>query len=86
MQSFYITFMSQTRANQLKKIAQEHGISAQIVQTPKELSRGGCSYSLRCVRPHLNDLIVLSRKNKVSYNRIFLELYDTSGTRYFEEY
>ena len=86
MQTCYITFMSQTRANQLKKIAHQHGISAQVVQTPKELSHGGCSYSLRCERRYLGNIVSLSQQNKISYSRIFVAFFDTSGKMYFEEY
>ncbi len=86
MQNCYITFTSQTRANQLKKIAHQNGLPAQVVQTPKELSHGGCSYCLRCERRYLGNIILLSQKNKISYSRIFVAFFDPSGEKYFDEY
>ena len=86
MQTCYITFMSQTKANQLRKLAHKSGLFAQVVQTPRQISREGCSYSIKCDRKDLSVLISLSQKNKVSYSRIFLVFFDPSGERYFEEF
>lgn len=86
MQSCFITFMSQTKAHQLKKLAHKNGLFSQVVQTPKEISREGCSYSIKCDRRNLGELISLSKKNKISYSRIFLAFFDPSGEQYFDEY
>ena len=47
MSEVLVVFASMTDANKIKfYIEKKHGISSRIVQTPKAVSPGGCSYSL----------------------------------------
>ena len=47
MSEVLVVFASMTDANKIKfYIEKKHGISARLVQTPKAVSPGGCSYSL----------------------------------------
>ena len=41
------TVASSTSAGRIKRRAAEHGIYSSIIQTPHELAREGCGYSLR---------------------------------------
>ncbi len=85
MQTCFITFLSQTAANRFKKLAQARGVSCKIVQTPKELSAGGCSYGARCRHQDLAYLLDAARENRVPYSRVFLERRDTNGRKYYEK-
>lgn len=85
MQTCLVTFMSQTAAFRFKKLAQEHGATVKIIQTPKELSRGGCSYAARCARGNLSKLLSLCSREGIGYSRVFAEFTDYSGRRSYEE-
>lgn len=85
MRNVLVTFMSQTAAYRFRKLAQENGFAVKIIQTPKELSHGGCSFAARCSRSDAAHLIAQCRKNGMGYSRIFAEYTDTSGHRSYEE-
>lgn len=85
MKSYLITFASQTQANRLKSLAKKERIGIQIVQTPKEISYGGCSFAVTCKRGELSMLTALCRRYKIPYSRVFAELTDVSGKKYYEE-
>ncbi|MBQ4086831.1 MAG: DUF3343 domain-containing protein [Clostridia bacterium] len=85
MKSCLITFQSQTQAVRLKSVAKKEQIGISMVQTPKEISYGGCSYALRCDRRDIPKVLSLCKAYRVSYSRIFSELTDVSGRRYYEE-
>lgn len=85
MHACLITFLSQTAANRFKKLARENGISISIVQTPKDISYGGCSYAARCKRSDLGHLLSLCRENGVGFSRVFAEYRNTNGRKYYEE-
>lgn len=85
MKNCLITFQSQTQAVRLKSVARREQITIEIIQTPKGISYGGCSYAVRCSRSDLKKLQTLCRSYGVSYSRIFAELTDVSGRRYYEE-
>lgn len=85
MQKCLITFMSQTAAFRFKRLAQDNGMSVKIIQTPKELSYGGCSYAAKCERGYLSKLTLLCRKNGVVYSKIFIEFTNAGGRKSYEE-
>ncbi len=85
MQKCLITFVSQTAAFQLKKLAQHHAVSVNIIQTPKALSHGGCSYAAVCARSDVGRLMGLCRDYGVGYRRIFIEYLDMNGKKQYEE-
>ena len=41
------TVASLTSANRIKRLCNEHGIYATVIQTPHNLAKDGCGYSLR---------------------------------------
>ncbi len=54
MSDVLVVFASMTDANKIKfYIEKRYGISARVVQTPKSVSSGGCSYSLMVKRNEL---------------------------------
>lgn len=81
----YITFLSQTAAYRLKKMAIENGFSVNIVQTPKEISYGGCSYAARCDCETATRLSLMCKRKGISYSRIFQEKKDINGRRKYVE-
>ncbi len=85
MQTCLITFLSQTAAFQFQKLAQHEGISVKIIQTPKALQRGGCSYAARCARGDVRRMVGLCRDYGVHYSRVFAEFMDIHGRKQYEE-
>ena len=85
MQTCLITFLSQTAAFQFQKLAQHNDISVKIMQTPKALQRGGCSYAARCARSNVRRLVGLCRDYGVSYSRIFVEYLNTNVEKQYQE-
>lgn len=85
MQKCLVTFVSQTAAFRFKRLAQDNGVTVKIIQTPKELSHGGCSYAAKCLKSDIGRLISLCRKSGVNYSRVFAEFIDISGKKSYEE-
>ncbi len=85
MKSYLITFASQTQAGRLKSMTRKEQIDIQIVQTPKEISYGGCSFAVKCTRGDLGMLVSLCGKYGIPYKRVFAEMSDASGKRHYEE-
>ncbi len=85
MQTCLITFLSQTAAFQFQKLAQHNDIPVKIMQTPKALQHGGCSYAARCARSDVRRLVGLCRDYGVGYSRIFVEFLDANGRKKYEE-
>ena len=81
----YITFLSQTAAYRFKRVAIEYGFSVNIVQTPKEISYGGCSYAAKCDCDTALRLIDVCRRKGISYSKIFQEKADINGRRKYIE-
>ena len=85
MQTCLITFLSQTQANRFRAVLQRSGVAVLVVQTPKEISRGGCSYGARINRRELGRIIGICRENGVSFSRVFAESVAGNGRRFYEE-
>ncbi len=81
----YITFLSQTAAYRFKKMAAEYGFSINIVQTPKEISYGGCSFAAKCDKLTAMRLLEMCNIRGISYSRIFQEKTDINGRRKYIE-
>lgn len=54
-----ITFSSATTATRVKKELAQNKFPAQVIQTPKNLSKNGCSYSVKTS----SDALVLAEKS-----------------------
>ncbi len=85
MGEILITFMKQSSAHKLKKAADYHNISTKIVQSPKELSIGGCSYAVRAKRTDGNRLINLCSEYDIDYRRVFAIYTDTNGHKVYSQ-
>ena len=85
MGEILITFIKQSSAYSLKKAANQSGINAKIIQTPNELSRGGCSYGVIMSRQDMSRAIKLCRENRVEYRKIFAIFTDRQGQKEYSE-
>jgi len=77
--------VSQTAAERFKRLARENSTAVAVVQTPKALSSGGCSYAVRCNRRDLAALLSLCKRRGVGYSRVFCETTGTNGKSRYEE-
>lgn len=85
MGEILITFIKQSSAYKLVKIAKQNGVSVKIVQTPKELSQGGCSYGVLARRKDAESLVNMCQKYGVDYKRVFAIFSDMSGKKFYSE-
>ena len=85
MGEILITFIKQSFAYKLKTMAKKYGISAKIVQTPKELSRGGCSYGILARRTELEKLLWICREYEIDYKRVLAIYMDINGKKVYNE-
>ncbi len=85
MGEILITFEKQSAAFGLKKAAKRAGVSAKIVQTPKEISAGGCSYGITARRADMSKLIALSRNFGVDYRRVFAVFVSPDGRKVYSQ-
>ncbi|MBQ2942883.1 MAG: DUF3343 domain-containing protein [Clostridia bacterium] len=68
-----VVLSSSTSARRLKKLLSQKGIAAEIVQTPRYLSDGGCSYSLKVGNAYLKEVTSLTARLHISVNKIYRE-------------
>ena len=85
MGEILITFVKQTTAYKLMRAADKSGIYAKMVQTPKELSRGGCSYGVVMKRSDMSRATKLCRENSVEYRKIFALFTDQNGKKVYSQ-
>lgn len=85
MGEILITFIKQSSAYQLQKYANRMGIGAKIVQTPKELSQGGCTYGVVARRKDAESLVSICKNAYIDYRRVFSVYTDTSGKKFYNE-
>ncbi len=72
-----ITIGSITTATRAAKTIEKNlGISAQVVHTPSELNRGGCSYSVRINEKYELNVRRLVNQYKIPVRRWYREVYD----------
>lgn len=69
-----ITTGSITTAARLAKAAErEMGGTARVVQTPRELNKGGCSYSVRIDNGFESDIRRIIKKYNINARKIYRE-------------
>lgn len=85
MGEILITFIKQSSAYSLKKAANKTGINAKIIQTPKELSYGGCSYGVVLNRQDMSRAVNLCRENRIEYRKIFAIYTDRQGQKQYSD-
>lgn len=85
MGEILITFIKQSAAFNLKKVAKRAGLSVQIVQTPKEISDKGCSYAIAAKRTDMGKLIHLSREYNIEYRRVFAIYVSPEGKNVYSQ-
>ncbi len=85
MGEILITFVKQSSAYKLKKAAKMSGISTKVVQAPKELSQGGCSYAVLAKRADAAKLINLCNDYYIDYRKILAVYTDMNGKKVYNE-
>ncbi|MBR6719363.1 MAG: DUF3343 domain-containing protein [Clostridia bacterium] len=68
-----VILSSVTSAQRLKKQLAARNIASEIIQTPKRLSEGGCSYSLRLNKNYLSEVSSLASSLHISVKKIYQE-------------
>ncbi len=85
MGEILITFVKQSSAYKLLKASSREGISARMIQAPKELSRGGCSYGVVMKRADMSRAVDLCRRHGIEYRRIFSIYSDANGKKVYSQ-
>ncbi len=86
MGEILITFIKQSSAYNLKKAANRAGIYTELVQTPKEISRNGCSYGISARRSDAQKLLALCRNYDIKYMRVLVSYYTPDGKKMYIDY
>ena len=72
-----VVLSSATGAERLKKaLASDKKIRSEIIQTPKEFSKGGCSYSLRFADRYQSEVKEYVTKLHLSVKGFYSEKFD----------
>ena len=85
MGEILITFIKQSSAYKLKKLANMSGIFAKVVQTPKELSQGGCSYAVLAKRGDVQKLVNLCNNYGIEKRKVLAVYTDMNGKKVYSE-
>ena len=85
MGEILITFIKQSSAYKLKKAAKMSNINTKVVQTPKELSQGGCSYAVVAKRNEINRLLSICGDYNIEYRRVLAVYSDINGKKVYNE-
>jgi len=85
MGEILITFIKQSSAYKLKKLAKISQISAKVVQTPKELAQGGCSYAVLAKRTDTAKLMKLCNDYGIGYRKVLAVYVDMKGKKVYSE-
>ena len=64
---------SVTSAARLARLARAKGADAAVVQTPSQLSRGGCAYSIRIAENEFDVLSRASQESGIKIKKLFKE-------------
>ena len=86
MGEILITFIKQSSAYNLKKVAYRAGIYVTLVQTPKEISENGCSYGISAQRRDAQKLLSLCRNYGIEYKRVLVSYRAPDGKKVYTEY
>lgn len=82
-----IVFSSSTTASRLKRLAALKGIrGVNIIQTPKSISKNGCTYALRCPGSELFALKALAEEYGLGILTLYREILGTDGRKTYELY
>ncbi len=69
-----IVLYSGTSAQRLKRILASINIPSEIIQTPKSISEGGCTYSIRVKSEHADKILPHLKESRINVKGIFEEL------------
>lgn len=82
-----MVFSSSTTASRLKRLAEANGIRGLgIVQTPKNISKNGCTYALRTPIGEISALKTLAEEYGLGILTVYREIIGTDGRKSYELY
>lgn len=82
-----MVFSSSTTASRLKRLAFRAQLrDVNLMQTPKIISKNGCTYSVRCKVSELAALKSMADEYGLRYLKIYREITGTNGTKSYELY
>ncbi len=82
-----MVFSSSTTASRLKRLAFRAQLrDVNLIQTPKIISKNGCTYSVRCKVSELAALKSMADEYGLRYLKIYREITGTNGTKSYELY
>ena len=78
------TVASSTSANRIKRRLTEYGIASSVIQTPQQLAREGCGYSIRFDDSEKSFVEKSAYYLGIKIRAFYSEIADESGKRYFK--
>lgn len=78
---YYIVYNSITYANRVNEMLDNQTGYSAVVHTPREISKGGCSYSIKATEDKFRKALKISQENNISVKGTFKE---TGKNRYTE--
>lgn len=79
------TVASINSANRLRQHLAAHNIPAKVIQTPSQLTREGCGYSLRFDDKHKSAVAQSAKKLNINVRSFFREDKSTATPTYIKE-
>ncbi|MDK2798759.1 MAG: hypothetical protein PWP27_509 [Clostridiales bacterium] len=83
MEYYLVIYSSVTLATRVKKYMPYDGDYIGIVHTPKSISKGGCSYALRCRKNKLSLVKKVSQDLGIKIKAIYLETIQNGNKAYY---
>ncbi|MCG8502949.1 MAG: DUF3343 domain-containing protein [Firmicutes bacterium] len=84
MEYYLVIYSSITLANRVKRRVAKDGSYVGIIHTPKCISKGGCSYAIRCKKHKLADVKKVSAALKITIRGIYREINEDGNKVYYE--
>ena len=70
---YYIVYNSITYANRVNELLNGYNGYAGVVHTPREISTGGCSYSIKATEDKFRQAVKISNENNILIKGAFKE-------------
>ncbi len=82
MEYYLAKYSSMTLASRVKKRVNRDGSYVGVIHTPKCISKGGCTYSLRFKKNKLNEVENVSHELGIKIKGLFKEIKENGEKRY----
>lgn len=75
---------SVTSAARLSRLIRAKGADSAVLQTPSQLLRGGCAYSVRVAENELDTLLEASKESGIKIRKLFREEVYGKEKKYYD--